>query len=92
MKGYRRATQVLPQEIIALIQEYVDGECIYIPRIDGKRKEWGCETQIRQELSLRNEQIYSNYLNGMKTDQLARLHCLSEKSIQRIVKQMKSIA
>jgi hypothetical protein len=29
--GYRKAEQILPNEIIELIQNYVDGECIYIP-------------------------------------------------------------
>lgn len=30
--GYKRAEEVLPKEIIALIQQFVDGESIYIPR------------------------------------------------------------
>ena len=38
--GYRRAEEILPKEIIEMIQEYVDGENIYIPRKkDGK---WRC--------------------------------------------------
>jgi len=30
--SYKKAEHILPLEIIELIQNYVDGECIYIPR------------------------------------------------------------
>ena len=30
--GYMKAEEILPIEIIELIQQYVDGENIYIPR------------------------------------------------------------
>ena len=35
--SYRRAEEILPMEIIELIQQYVDGENIYIPKKEGKR-------------------------------------------------------
>lgn len=35
--GYIKAEEVLPEEIIRLVQHYVDGENIYIPRKDEKR-------------------------------------------------------
>lgn len=35
--GYIRAEKILPQEIIELIQQYVDGENIYIPKKSGNR-------------------------------------------------------
>lgn len=38
---YIKAQKVLPEEVIELIQKYVDGEFIYIPRKDGKQKAWG---------------------------------------------------
>ena len=37
--GYRRAEEILPVEIIELIQQYVDGENIYIPRKRENRQE-----------------------------------------------------
>jgi len=37
--GYKKAELVLPIEIIELIQNYVDGEYIYIPRKDNERRE-----------------------------------------------------
>ncbi|MBQ6886592.1 MAG: hypothetical protein IJN54_03655 [Lachnospiraceae bacterium] len=87
--GYMRAEEILPMEIIELIQQYVDGENIYIPRKANKRKVWGAGTQIRRELMERNEAIYADYLKGIKVVDLACKYYLSEKSIQRIVKGMK---
>ena len=59
--GYRKAEEILPMEIIKLIQQYVDGENIYIPRKESNRQNWGSRTQIRQELNERNNRIYEDY-------------------------------
>lgn len=90
--SYRKAEEILPMELIELIQQYVDGENIYIPRKSGKRQKWGCNTRTKQILLVRNEQIYADYRRGMKTSQLACKYYLSEKSIQRIVRQMNKTA
>ena len=58
--GYIRAEEILPSEIIALIQEYVDGQNIYIPRKAENRQEWGTGTSIREELQGRNQKIYED--------------------------------
>lgn len=89
--GYVRAEQILPEEIIHLIQQYVDGECIYIPRRLNERTEWGTKTGIRKDLETRNQDIYSDYEKGYSIEQLAYKYYLSEKSIQRIIYQMKRI-
>ncbi|HBI71715.1 MAG TPA: hypothetical protein DEG06_00715 [Lachnospiraceae bacterium] len=83
--SYKKASHVLPLELVELIQDYVDGEYIYIPKKDRNRKAWGSNTTIREELETRNSSIYANYLNGMSTDSLADRYYLSIKSIQRIV-------
>lgn len=87
--GYRKAEEVLPMEVIELIQQYVDGENIYIPRKVENRQKWGAKTRIRQELLLRNQEIYRDYQTGIKIPELAGKYYLSEKSIQRIVRNMK---
>ena len=87
--GYRKAEQILPNEIIELIQNYVDGECIYIPRKENARRNWGENTNIRKELKERNLSIYLDYQGGMKETQIAEKYFLSVKSIQRIIGQMK---
>ena len=90
--SYRSAEQILPAEIIELIQQYVDGENIYIPRKTENRKKWGEETRIQQELDIRNQKIFREYLAGVKISELAVRYFLSEKSIQRIVYQAKKYA
>ena len=87
--GYIRAEKILPMEIIELIQQYVDGENIYIPRKSDNRQEWGAGTSIRQELQDRNRQIYESYLSGRKAAELAEEYYLSIKSIQRIIRDMR---
>ncbi|MDE6816426.1 MAG: hypothetical protein K2P71_10425 [Lachnospiraceae bacterium] len=87
--GYRKAEEILPVEIIELIQQYVDGQSIYIPRKSENRLEWGAGTEIKQELRLRNQQIYSEYLAGAQVRTLAEKYYLSVKSIQRILREKK---
>ena len=87
--GYIRAEEILPIEIIELIQEYVDGANIYIPRKQENRRQWGAKTSYKCELQNRNHFIYKDFLAGMTVNQLAERYYLSEKSIQRIIRQQK---
>lgn len=88
--GYFRADEILPQNIIELIQNYIDGENIYIPRKDCNKREWGSQTLIRQELTDRNSSIYAEYLKGHRISELAIKYFLSEKSIHRIIREIKN--
>lgn len=90
--GYRKAEEILPMEVIEIIQRYVDGENIYIPRIQENRKQWGSQTSFQVEMMERNHNIYQDYLKGEKSSTLARKYFLSEKSIQRIVRDMKKVS
>lgn len=87
--GYIRAEEILPVEIIEMIQQYVDGTNIYIPRKKENRQKWGTATEYRCELQNRNRLIYNGYLSGMTVEELAKSYYLSEKSIQRIIRQEK---
>lgn len=87
--GYIRAEKILPAEIIELIQQYVDGQNIYIPRKANERQEWGTGTQTKQEILIRNRAIYNAYISGRKVSQLACEFYLSEKTIQRIIRDMR---
>ena len=89
--GYIKAEENLPAEVIELIQQYVDGRTIYIPRKQNHRQEWGKSTKIKQELSVRNEQIYKDYRTGLKISELAEKYFLSEKSIQRIIRENRAV-
>lgn len=88
--SYKKATHVLPQELLLKVQEYIDGEFLYIPRVADNKKNWGDTTSTRQELQDRNRQIYADYLAGTNMETLAEKYYLSLKSIQRIVGQLKN--
>ncbi len=87
--SYRRAEDVLPIDVIRIIQTYIDGEILYIPRKENQRREWGHQTTVRQELRERNQSILFDYQSGLTNVQLAEKYYLSEKSIQRIVREEK---
>jgi Mor family transcriptional regulator len=86
---YIKAEEVLPLELMNEIQKYVSGECLYIPKKFGKRLDWGIRSGYRHELSNRNKDIFGLYLKGISISELAERYYLSEKSIYRIVYQMK---
>lgn len=88
--GYIKAEEILPNEIIELIQQYVDGQNIYIPRKDDNRLEWGSTTETKQELGKRNQQIYADYQSGVQVVELAERYYLSVKSIQRIIREKRA--
>lgn len=88
--GYLKALEILPADIIQQIQEYVDGEAIYIPRIKESKRAWGTSTNTKVFLDNRNKNVYEDYLAGMSFTQLAKKYFLVEKSIQRIIRQEKS--
>ena len=85
--SYIKAEEVLPRELIETIQQYVNGKAIYIPSTT--KKEWGSHTDTRQYLMRRNREITRKYQGGCSTTSLAKQFSLSEKSIQRIVREGK---
>ncbi|WP_078553799.1 CD3324 family protein [Bacillus alkalicellulosilyticus] len=87
--GYIKADKVLPEEILLLVQEYIDGEFLYIPRKQGEKKSWGEKNGTKRELHARNDEIYGKYTNGISIASLASEYCLSRKSIERIIYTLK---
>lgn len=89
--GYVKACDVLPDDLISLIQEYIDGEYLYIPRKKENKKSWGEISGVRKDLSIRNREIYlMNYrkidfdnVNGKELEllllQIAKWHNLIPK-------------
>jgi Mor family transcriptional regulator len=86
---YRKANEILPEKLVELIQDYIDGGYVYIPRKQENKKSWGETSKVREELQVRNLEIYSRYQAGASVKELAEQFYLSEKSIQRIVLQEK---
>lgn len=89
--GYLKAEEILPVEIIEAIQKYVDGATIYIPRKEDNRAQWGQLNRAKERIYARDLAIYQEYVKGIKVQELAEKYYLSEKSIWRILRKMKTI-
>lgn len=85
---YVRAADVLPQELIEELQQYVDGVILYIPKKEEK-KACGERKAMKTELAGRNARIYAEFSKGKSIHVLANEYFLAEKSIQRIIRQEK---
>lgn len=85
--SYLRAEDVLPMEVLALVQKYVSGESIYIP--SREKKNWGDSTNTREILDRRNQDIIRKYKSGATIKDLSKEYFLTEKSIQRIIRKCK---
>lgn len=87
---YLKAQNILPEELLSIIQQFVDGEFVYIPRKAGEQKSWGEKSGTKDSLKERNTQIYSEYMNGTTVADLSQTFYLSEQSIRRIISQEKT--
>lgn len=84
--SYINAKSVLPKEMIEEIQKYVNGVNLYIPKVPETKST--CSS-YRLELYRRNQEIYELFLQGEKVSKLAAEYYLSDKSIYRILGEMK---
>lgn len=64
--SYLRAEEVLPQELIETIQQYVNGKAIYIPSVE--KQPWGSQTDTKKYMMERNLQIFDKYQNGFSVN------------------------
>lgn len=89
--SYINANMILPKELVNEIQKYVQGVNLYIPRILEKKKteKNNMDSPYKYELYERNREIYQLFQSGSKVSELANMFFLSEKSIYRIIGQMK---
>ena len=83
--SYISAEDILPKELIEMIQQYVSGKSIYIPCKE--KKVWGSQTKTKQYYVIRNKEIYTKYKKGISVKTLADEYYLSEKSIRRILRE-----
>lgn len=88
---YVKASNVLPEEIIEIIQQYIDGEYLYIPRKAENVTSWGEKNGSKHRFKKRNREIYMKYSSGARVTQLAEEYFLSEQSIRRIISNEKNV-
>lgn len=80
---YKSALEILPAELIEEIQDYIQGEYLYIPRREKKKRD--VITSYQRELQKRDANIYLKVLEGTTKKELAVKYNLSQSSIRRIV-------
>jgi len=83
--GYKKATKVLPQHLLRAIQEYVDGEYLYIPRKEENRRHWRESAPNRAFRAARNTEMAARRKAGWSVAQLAERDILSEKAVYKIL-------
>lgn len=87
--GYYNGKDILPKDLIIVIQEYFDGGYLYIPRKKSNKKSWGEVRGSKRELTKRNKEIYKKHLSGVSIKALADEYFLSNKTIYSIIAKMK---
>ena len=55
---YIKAEEVLPFEVLELVQQYIDGELLYIPKCKTGHNAWGSLSGAKEYLLKRNGLIY----------------------------------
>lgn len=86
---YIKAQDKIPGKLLEELQNYVDGEYLYIPRKPEAKRPWGHSTNSKEEIYRRNLNIREQYLKGASLSELAEKFFLTEKSISRILREMK---
>jgi Mor family transcriptional regulator len=86
---YKNGEVILPPDLLERLQDYVQGEILYIPKKEKKRIGWGEESGTKGIIRNRNEEIFRAYSLGVKISELAFKYFLSEDSIRKIVRSMK---
>jgi len=89
--GYKKASCVLPSDLLAAVQKYIDGEYLYIPRNADNKKKWGERNNSRRQLDRRNRAILMQYQSGVSVEKISMLYYLSPKTIYKILSTVKNL-
>ncbi|QHW34029.1 hypothetical protein GZH47_26700 [Paenibacillus rhizovicinus] len=82
---YTKAEHIFPEELLQIIQQYVQGELVYIPRPKEVHRKWGENTDSKSRVAARNAEIKASYRNGAGMSELSARYFLSYESIKKIV-------
>ena len=88
--SYINANDVLPKNLVIEIQNYVDGQLLYIPRKNEHSLSWGEKNGTKNKLAERNQAILGHYYSGQTIAELSKMYYLSEKRIQGIIHEYES--
>lgn len=82
---YLNAKKVLPEHLLKEIQNYTQGNYLYIPVEEGQHKNWGELSGCRAAIAERNEQITLQFLGGTTVKELSEKYFLSSNAIRKII-------
>jgi len=83
--SYKNGKDILPPSLLKQLQDYIQGEIIYIPKKENRRAGWGENNGTRLVIERRNREIYRMYQNGSTMVELIHKYHLSEDSIRKII-------
>lgn len=88
---YKNGVVVLPPKLLEQVQEYVNGEIIYIPCKKSVKAKWGENSGAKAILEERNQLIYEAKLRGETVLAISKQYFLSEERIRRIIAEQKKM-
>jgi Mor family transcriptional regulator len=83
---YVNGKVIIPPELLEQLQEYVQGNLVYIPKKGKKRAGWGEKNGTKTAIMGRNSKIVEAHNNGIRIPELAAMFFLSEDSIRKILR------
>ncbi|MEC0232706.1 CD3324 family protein [Paenibacillus alba] len=89
--SYKNGKDVLPPNLLKQLQEYIQGEIVYIPKKEQKRAGWGENNGTRIIIERRNQEIFRLYQTGSTVMELIKVFHLSEDSIRKIIVKTREI-
>ena len=85
MANYKNGREILPADLLAEVQKFVQGELIYIPKKESNRAGWGELNGARNYLRQRNREICNLFQKGWSIEKLIKRFHLSEDSVKKII-------
>lgn len=82
--SYKNATEILPPDLLEMIQAHFSGGTIYIPKAS-ERKAWGELSGTKRDIQARNRAIMTLFKKGADISELADQFFLSVETIKKIV-------
>lgn len=77
---YQNGKDLLPQELLTLVQQYAEGKYLYIPRVQRQSPVRASRTD-----HVRNAEICRRYHGGESVRSLAQEYFLSTQAVYRVL-------
>ncbi|WP_127587444.1 CD3324 family protein [Paenibacillus koleovorans] len=90
--SYKNGKDFLPPSLLKELQKYIQGELIYVPKMDKTRAGWGENNGTRKLIEKRNREILHMYNTGSTVMDLIQRFHLSEDSIRKIIVKTRDLA